>query len=125
MTCVSCRFYRGTVERGDCRRNPPTVLPLPADPAVAERAHVLPQTITEWPRVLPDDWCGCHETGGPSAEDHALSVVRAIATELQDAAGALFQAARYLKDDGKGFRATQAHTAAQKARMAAESLLRG
>lgn len=123
---MSCRFYRGTVERGECRRNPPTVLSLHTDPAVAASAHVLPRTITEWPRVLPnDDWCGCHEPGGPSPEDHALSVVRAIATELQEAAGALFQAARYLKDDGKGFRATQAHTAAQKARLAAESLLRG
>jgi hypothetical protein len=55
-----------------------------------------------------------------TTEQAAIVFVREIAGELRAAGEALEAAARALKDDGKGYRASQAHTASRRALQAAE-----
>ena len=51
-TCDNCRFFFF----GFCRRYPPTVFynPLPEEEGTEE-------TLSEWPTVEADDWCGEHQ----------------------------------------------------------------
>ena len=49
--CSKCRFFskRYTDHRGDCRRYPPTVLPL---------TDLIVNFKQKHPQMQPDDWCG-------------------------------------------------------------------
>lgn len=58
----------------------------------------------------------------PDTEAQAMSVLRSVAAELIAAADALVEAARALKDDGKGLRANQARLASLRARECAEGI---
>lgn len=59
--CGNCRFwalYRGSEERGICRKNPPKV--------IGETSMFGTVFSTRWPEVKSDSWCGEHQkrTGG-------------------------------------------------------------
>ena len=59
----------------------------------------------------------------PDGEQQAMSIIRDVAAELMVAGEALAAAAKQLRDDGKGFRASQAYAAGQRAKAAAEELV--
>jgi hypothetical protein len=48
VNCTSCRFYVGSEEIGNCRRNAPIPQHHPAAGAIS----------APWPRVKADQWCG-------------------------------------------------------------------
>ena len=110
-TCASCRFFSTPdADVGLCRRFPP-----PDDGA------------NRFPLVANETWCGEYQptqAARPSDEDMALAIVKGTADELRAAADALFKAANYLKDDSRGYRASEARQAGQRARTAAEGLTR-
>jgi hypothetical protein len=116
-TCETCRFMHGPFEDREavCRRLPP----------VTQQIGFMGQ----WPFVRPSDWCGEYQPhapqGQPSDEQAALAIVKSTAGELTAAADALYTAAKYLKDDGKAFRASEARQAAERAKTAARGLIGG
>ena len=59
----------------------------------------------------------------PTSEERAMVIIKDIAGELLAAADALLEAAKQLRDDGKGFRASQAYLAGQRAKAAADGLV--
>ena len=59
----------------------------------------------------------------PDGEQQAMSIIRDVAAELMVAGEALAAAAKQLRDDGKGYRASQAYAAGQRAKAAAEELV--
>ena len=53
--CKACRFYMVTgVMEGICRQRPP-------HPTIVGGPNGQPMTITAWPTVKPDMWCGQFE----------------------------------------------------------------
>lgn len=55
--CKKCKFWKSylrTADRGQCRVNPPTVVPPHG---------AITQPVTEWPTTLHSDWCGKFEVG--------------------------------------------------------------
>lgn len=65
-TCSACRFYSLAYRPGlgQCRRNPPVVLPFQWDMS-ANSAEPIPQVAsnTVFPVVDEEDWCGSFEPG--------------------------------------------------------------
>jgi hypothetical protein len=59
----------------------------------------------------------------PTSEEQALGIIKGVAADLRAASQALFKAADDLKRVGKGYQASQAHLAAQRANQAAEDLI--
>lgn len=63
-TCAACRFYSLAYRPGlgQCRRNPPVVLPFEWDMS-AHSAEPIPQvaSYTVFPVVDEEDWCGAFE----------------------------------------------------------------
>lgn len=62
--CANCRFYvpfvdgAGVFAYAECHRHPPTAQRVPS-PGMAD--HMFPavfEWVKNWPRPLPDDWCG-------------------------------------------------------------------
>ena len=51
LSCETCRYFSVRAGNGICRRRPPRVFVFQS-----ERGDHLP--VTEWPQVLPDEWCG-------------------------------------------------------------------
>lgn len=62
--CSACRFYSFAYRPGlgQCRRNPPVVLPFEWDMS-AHSAEPIPQVAshTVFPVVDEEDWCGAFE----------------------------------------------------------------
>lgn len=106
----------------------------------AELCHRFPESAC----VSPSHWCGefqptpntvdvsdfpdprhAIQNARPSDEQAALGIVKGVASELAAAGDALYEAAKTLKDDGKGFRASQARQAGTRAHSAAQGLMNG
>jgi len=51
LSCETCRYFSVREGNGICRRHPPQVFVFQS-----ARGDHLP--VTEWPQVLPDEWCG-------------------------------------------------------------------
>jgi hypothetical protein len=48
QNCGNCLFFYKMGSSYICRRHPPVVMMMPNEN----------NTITDWPRVIRDDWCG-------------------------------------------------------------------
>lgn len=98
--------------------------------AVAECRRFAPQ-LDGWLPVVSQisDWCGEYQPQSPQAsrpsdEQMVLGIVKGVAVELTAAADALDAAAAQIKNEGgKGYRASLAKQAAQRARAAAQELV--
>lgn len=55
--CENCRYFS---EAGECRRYPPQVVEsIDSESAeYTEQVFVSSTTLTYWPDVEPDSWCG-------------------------------------------------------------------
>jgi len=51
LSCQACRYFDVRDRNGICRRYPPRVFAFQN----ARGDHV---SVTQWPQVLPDEWCG-------------------------------------------------------------------
>lgn len=51
LSCETCRYFDVREGNGICRRHPPRVFVFQS-----ERGDHL--SVTEWPRVISDEWCG-------------------------------------------------------------------
>lgn len=62
--CSTCRFFAPHPQgdnhevTGDCRRNPPTILPFNWKDHMNVEAPDLTLMHTVWPAVYDDTWCG-------------------------------------------------------------------
>lgn len=79
------------------------------DHAIAHLERRFEATLRDRPRI--------------DSEQAAMNLLREVARELQCAGTSLADAAKALKDAGKGYRASQAHAASQRALKAAEEIL--
>lgn len=62
-TCKTCKFFDRTAtesNEGLCRESSPqvSIVMLPHQESVLEKARLLPQAVANFPQVGDDCWCG-------------------------------------------------------------------
>jgi len=65
MTCQTCKYwtaFKGSKEKGQCRRFSPEVVPETDGGGIATLFFVSTDLKTKWPETLYDDWCGEYES---------------------------------------------------------------
>ena len=110
-TCADCRFMIVDDKQFVCRRNPPqatvVMVPRPMPPQmiggkVQQQMGMAPQTLSAWPLVMRDWWCGAYEAAfsAPKRDDgrafaaanqHVVYRTGTLTGEAQEHADALLK----------------------------------
>lgn len=119
-SCETCRFWKP--ESPPCVDGDGKTWPCLEGEC---RRHAASISRCAWPSTQSRDWCGEFVPKEAIAAGTTLDVVRHAGAELQAAGDSLIEAAKYLKDDGVGFRASRARQAGTRALHAADALKDG